>query len=555
MDSAIVGIMGSSFSSVKTTSSPPASQPRALLTQSSHQLVGPTLSTPRSQRYRQRSSASTLGFGQSSFIGLNSKGDSFNDDDAIDVAPAVQLAQPEPDPPIDPDGTISLSTRVEYSALPSGNTQDVFGLVTVHAADAPLEPKQGADEAMARQPMDIVCVIDVSGSMGGDKIMQVQGALRFIVDQADPKDRVSLVAFNSQASRVLRLRRMDAAGKDEAISETLRLTAGGGTSIAAGLDVGLSVMEQRRQRNKISAILLLTDGQDGSTRSQIPTLLSRAARTNCALYCFGFGADHDSALLSEVAEQAHTPFTFVEDTNQIAECFAGAVGGLSSIVAQNLQLSLRGCVSLKAVHTAFPVSRVSGTQVTVTFPDMFAGERRDILVELEVPAGGQAVLLETDARYIDVGTGSLMQTATVSMETCRVEEPQPELEPDLEVSAQRERIEVTRALENASAQSDLGNFQEAQRVIDVAEGAMRSSKHKTKMSSALVQELADARERMQSRSEWEGGGRAECRDATQMHRMQRSTNTCQSSRVAKSSKAMYCSTVQGAWIQRSKTGF
>lgn len=379
--------------------------------------------------------------------------------------------------------------------------------------------------------MDILCVIDVSGSMNGDKIMQVKNALRFIVDQSDPKDRVGLVAFNSKACRILHLRKMGEAGKDEAISKTLCLTAGGGTSIAAGLEMGLSVMEQRRQRNKASAILLLTDGQDGSTRPQIPALVSRAARANCALYCFGFGADHDSALISDIAEQAHTPFTFVEDTNKIAECFAGAVGGLSSVVAQCLELSLKGCVSLKAVHTAFPVSRLSDTEFTVTFPDMFAGERRDVLVELVVPAGGQAALLETDARYTDVRIGLPRQTAAVRMEMSRVEEPQPELEPDLEVSAQRERIEVTRALESASAQSDLGNFQAAQRVIDDAEGAMRSSKHKTKMSSALVQELTDARLRMQSRSEWEGGGRAECRDATQMHRMQRATNMCQSSRM------------------------
>ena len=76
------------------------------------------------------------------------------------------------------------------------------------------------------------------------------------------KDRISIVSFNSAASKVLRLRRVDAEGKDSATVSTLRLTAGGGTSIAAGLDMGLQVLEHRRQRNKVSAILLLTDGQD-----------------------------------------------------------------------------------------------------------------------------------------------------------------------------------------------------------------------------------------------------------------------------------------------------
>merc|ERR1719476_1013029 len=133
-------------------------------------------------------------------------------------------------------------------------------------------------------------------------------------------------------------------------------------------------MEARRQRNKVSAILLLTDGVDRSTRGLIPGLLRRAAAANCAVYAFGFGRDHDAALLSQIAEQAQTPFTFVEDTDKIREAFAGTVGGLSSIVAQKVELALKCHVPLKTIHTAFPVMRASSTEATVTIPDMFASE-------------------------------------------------------------------------------------------------------------------------------------------------------------------------------------
>merc|ERR1711988_964954 len=127
-------------------------------------------------------------------------------------------------------------------------------------------------------------------------------------------------------------------------------------------------MEQRRYRNKVSAILLLTDGKDGSTRSRIPELLRRAAAANCAVYAFGFGADHDAALLSEIAEQAHTPFTFVEETDKIREAFAGTVGGLTSIVAQRVELTLKCQVQLKALHTSFTLRRPSDQEAVVTIP-------------------------------------------------------------------------------------------------------------------------------------------------------------------------------------------
>merc|ERR1712226_1436036 len=171
--------------------------------------------------------------------------------------------------------------------------------------------------------MDLMCVLDVSGSMTGEKIQQVQSAVRFIVEQATPRDRLSIVKFNSSAERVMRMRKMDAEGKNEANASTLRLVANGGTNIAAGLSLALSVMEQRRHLNKVSAILVLTDGKDSRSRSQIPALMQRAQAANCAVYTFGFGRDHDAA---------------------------------------------------------FATNRVSERIAKITIPDMFAGESRNVLV-------------------------------------------------------------------------------------------------------------------------------------------------------------------------------
>merc|ERR1712070_419169 len=381
-------------------------------------------------------------------------------------------------------------------------------------------------------------------------------------DQADPKDRLSIVAFNSNADRVLRLRKMDAEGKDSASVATLQLNAGGGTSIAAGLSLGLQVMEQRRQRNKVSSILLLTDGQDSSTRHQLPALISRAQQASCSVYAFGFGRDHDAALLSDLAEQAQTPFTYVEDTDNIREAFAGAVGGLTSIVAQRVQLTISGHVPLKSVHTPFALQRISDTSACITIPDIFAGERRDVLVELAVPAGAnagdQTRLLEAHVRYTDLRSGATVQTTPVVMEATVVEEPQPEAEPDQEVTAQRERVEVTQALQAASAASDLGNFGQAQEVLERCDQRLKGKKQKTRMADTLGEEITDAQNRMRSRSQWEGSGRAEVRDAMQMHSMQRSTNMMVSSSAmcSKSSrgKAMYCNASQADWVSRSKKG-
>merc|ERR1719428_2820492 len=55
------------------------------------------------------------------------------------------------------------------------------------------------------------------------------------------------------------------------------------------------------------------------------------------------------------------------------------------------------------------------------------------------------------------------------MEAQRVDEPQPEAEPDEEVSAQRERVEVTRVLRDATEASDRGQFEQATQLIEECE--------------------------------------------------------------------------------------
>jgi len=498
------------------------------------------MQTPQMQMPRRQMRAPS--WGQAQLNPMNSR--NFRDDDEL---PMAASPSPEPDPDISDSGPLSLSTRVEYKALPKGQSQAVFGLVTVQAE----EVSEARPEQAERRPMDIVCVLDVSGSMGcNNKINDLKEAMRFIISESQPQDRLSIVAFQSFAERKIRLRRMDSQGKDEAMLETMRLNAGGGTSIAAGLDMGLAVLEGRRQRNSVSAILLLTDGQDHSTRHQLTALTQRAAKV-CGLYAFGFGADHDADLLREISEQARTPYTFVENTSTVKDAFAGVVGGLSSIVAQKIELSLESKALLKEVNTPFEVQRDGDKKAKVIVPDIFAGERKDILVELSVPAGsdGSIELLTASARYLDLrGSRSvLVQIAPVSMSVELVEQ-QPEMEPDVEVADQRERVEVTRALEQAAQQSDEGHFREAQELL--RQQRSKVSK-RTNVSQALDLELQDAEARM-NQSSWQLGS-AEVKDAFQMHKMQRCTNMASSSsaQVAKKSKAMYFSQTQTAWTMRS----
>jgi len=296
--------------------------------------------------------------------------------------------------------------------------------------------------------------------------------------------------------------------------------------------MGLDIMEQRRQKNKVASILVLTDGQDASTHARLPSLISRAERAHCSIYAFGFGADHDARLMTELAEQARTPFSFVEDTEaKIREAFAGTVGGLLSVVAQDIKLTLKFHVQLEALHTPFVTDHVSDTERTVTIPDVFAGERRDLLIELAVPmesmqqCSDTLVLLEAAAQYKDLRSGGTVQSPSAPMQIEAVQEPQPEQEPDEDVCLQRERVQVKQALKEAMEQGNSGNFSSAQDILTEAEQQLRPVGKRSAASVALGQQLREAHSQIENRSQYESVGRAMMSDAMQMHSVQRCTNT------------------------------
>ena len=47
--------------------------------------------------------------------------------------------------------------------------------------------------------VDLVCVIDVSGSMAGEKLRLVKKSLDYVIDQLGKGDRISLITFSDNA--------------------------------------------------------------------------------------------------------------------------------------------------------------------------------------------------------------------------------------------------------------------------------------------------------------------------------------------------------------------
>ncbi len=128
-----------------------------------------------------------------------------------------------------------------------------------------------------RSPVDIVCVIDISGSMAeeatahnaaggvehhGLSLLDIaKHAVGTVIHSLGAQDRLALVSYSDKARKELDLTAMDAAGHARADAVLKALHTEGSTNIWDALREGMDVLRAQPRGGRIPAVFLLTDGQ------------------------------------------------------------------------------------------------------------------------------------------------------------------------------------------------------------------------------------------------------------------------------------------------------
>lgn len=76
------------------------------------------------------------------------------------------------------------------------------------------------------------------------------------------KDRLCIIQFNNSSERLTPLLRVDSKNMPYFKDKIVQITGSGGTNINAGMTCAFEVLKQRRQRNAVTGVFLLSDGLD-----------------------------------------------------------------------------------------------------------------------------------------------------------------------------------------------------------------------------------------------------------------------------------------------------
>ena len=211
------------------------------------------------------------------------------------------------------------------------------------------EAKEESDEK--RVSADLICVIDISGSMDGEKIHLVRESLKILVDMMDAKDRIALVLFDQSATLYNNLEFLSKENKIKIKEKIGQIAARGGTNIASGLQVAVDILKNEKKRPKeneeerSSSIILLSDGcdnyMDDIQLGEKLKSLTKGENLSFTLNTFGYGYDHDPKIMNKLANLRDGSFFLVEDYNKVGEYFVSVLGGCISMISKNAQLDVK----------------------------------------------------------------------------------------------------------------------------------------------------------------------------------------------------------------------
>jgi len=208
---------------------------------------------------------------------------------------------------------------------------------------------------------NISFVIDVSGSMAGEKMRQAKHALLYCVNNLNPGDGFDIIRFSTKAYSLFdRIEEANEANILQAEKFIENLKPVGGTNIEDALKLAL---EENNNPGKTYLIIFITDGKPTIGETKDDLLIKKLTNSNKSktrIFTFGIGNEINTHLLDRITDVTKATRSYISPNEDIEIKISNFYDKVQSPVLTNLALNFGSGIK---VYQSYPKN----------LPDLFKG--------------------------------------------------------------------------------------------------------------------------------------------------------------------------------------
>jgi Ca-activated chloride channel family protein len=224
--------------------------------------------------------------------------------------------------------------RADLSAAPQDRVLVGLGF------NSSIDPK-----TWVRAPLNLVAVVDKSGSMSGEPLARVRHSLRQVVKQLRPGDQISIVLYGDRSYRHLEPTRIDTDNRRVIEAAIDAIQSNGSTNMEAGLKVGYDTAFASMDGFKgATRLMLFTDEQPNVGAVNAASFMGMAqdaSRRGVGLTTIGVGVQFDAPLATKVAGVRGGNLYFLRDDRDVEAVFAEKLDTMVSELAFDVTLTVK----------------------------------------------------------------------------------------------------------------------------------------------------------------------------------------------------------------------